>query len=333
MPLRAGRRDGAAREGVFYAHRLARAARGRRVVTARLDPGGASGRLLVAVDVDGTLLDSEYEDRLRPREVEAVRAVREAGHIVALCTGRNSRSMEGLLRDSAGVPDDLDLVLLNGAVVVGGRPRRRLAHRTLDAATVTRLIRLFHAHGALAMVYDTDDRGGVLYHENRAANSVLARYLDRRRLTVGAIIVVEDLERELPGEALEVGTIDREELVLRLTADIERELGGRVRVENTQSLLSREPYRWAEVYHRDCGKGAGVQLLARLYGIPRQRIVAVGDNYNDLDLFAAAGHAVAMGNAPDAVKAAAGLVAGQVSESGGAQLLEEIAAGRFPPPA
>lgn len=289
------------------------------------------GRLLIAVDVDGTLLDSEFEDVLRPREAAALLAARDAGHVVALCTGRNSRSVAGLLGRGDPRLADLPLVLLNGAVVVGGEPRRRLAHRTLDHATLRRLVALFRVHGALPMVYDTDDRDGVLHHEAGRANSVLARYLDRRRATVGAINVVEDLDAALPDEALEVGTIDREELVLRLTAAIERELGEVVRVVNTESLLTRERYRWAEVYHRDCGKGAGALLLAEAYGIPRRRIVALGDNYNDLDLFAVAGHSVAMGNAPAPVRAAADRVAPAVQASGGALVLEEIAAGRYPP--
>ena len=294
-------------------------------------PVVGKGRFLIAVDVDGTLLDSEFEDVLRPREVAALQAAREAGHVVALCTGRNSRSVAGLLDRCDPLLADLPLVLLNGAVVVGGEPRRRLAHRTLDRATLSRLVALFRAHGALPMVYDTDDRDGVLHHEAGNANSVLARYLDRRRATVGAINVVDDLESALPDEALEVGTIDREELVLRLTAAIEQELGHVVRVVNTESLLSRERYRWAEVYHRDCGKGAGAVLLAAAYGIPRQRIVALGDNYNDLDLFAVAGYSVAMGNAPAPVRAAADRVAPTVQASGGAMVLEEIAAGRYPP--
>jgi Cof subfamily protein (haloacid dehalogenase superfamily) len=301
---------------------------------ARTRPAGLErGRLLVAVDVDGTLLDSEFEDTLRPREAEALLAVQRAGHVVALCTGRNSRSVEGLIARSDGSRAGLSrlaLVLLNGAVVIGGEPRRRLAHRTLDGATVRRVVALFREHGALPMVYDTDDRGGVLWHEDREANAPLGRYLEKRRLTVGHIEAVADLEACLPDAALEVGTIDRADLVARLTAAIEIELAGRVRVVNTQTLLSREAYRWAEVYHAECGKGAGVRLLAREHGIMRERIVAVGDNYNDLDLFAAAGHAVAMGNAPPEVRAVASRVAPPVSESGAAAVLEEIAAGGWP---
>lgn len=289
-----------------------------------------AGRLLVAVDVDGTLLDTEFEDVLRPREIAALLAVRNAGHVVALCTGRNSRSVEGLLARSSPELADLPLILLNGAVVFGGAPRRRLSHRVLERDLLRRLVEIFRDHGALPMVYDVEDRGGVLYHEDRAANSVLSRYLARRRETVGAIEAVPDLLAVLPDSALEIGTIDRAEVVDPLTARIQGELDGLVKVVNTESLLARRAYRWAEVYHASCSKGAGARLLARTYGIPDARIVALGDNYNDLDLFAVAGTSIAMGDAPAEVRAAADHVAPPVAESGAAQVLERIAAGGFP---
>ncbi len=52
-----------------------------------------NGSLLVAVDVDGTLLNTEFEDVLGSREIAAMDAVRAAGHVLALCTGRNLNSV------------------------------------------------------------------------------------------------------------------------------------------------------------------------------------------------------------------------------------------------
>ncbi|MFO7654944.1 MAG: HAD hydrolase family protein [Candidatus Krumholzibacteriia bacterium] len=288
-------------------------------------------RLLVAVDVDGTLLDTEFEDRLRPREIAALDAVRAAGHLLALCTGRNSRSTAGLLERSAWQPSDLPLVLLNGAVVQGGVPVRRLSHHVLGATTVRRLLEIFHAQGAAAMVYDTEDMGGVVHHERRAVNEVLGRYLEIRRRTVGYIREVDDLLAEAPDAALEVGTIDRREVIEPLTAAIRAELDGVVSVVNTRSLLGRGEYLWAEVYAAGCHKGAGVRLLARTHGIREDAIVAIGDNYNDLDLFAAARWSVAMAGAPADVRARADRIAGRVQDGGAAEVLEEIAAGRYPP--
>jgi Cof subfamily protein (haloacid dehalogenase superfamily) len=285
----------------------------------------------VAVDVDGTLLDTEFEDVLGSREIEAMDAVRAAGHELALCTGRNLNSICGLLEHSGWDPVDLPMVLLNGAVVWGGKPRRKLASNILDRESILALVRLFRDHGTVPMVYGTDDDGGVLHHETRPINDILGRYIGNRRETVGAIHAVDDLT-DLPWEqALEVGTIDLEERVRPLSAAIQESLAGRVKVINTRSLLGEGRYYWAEAFHADTDKGRGLMVLAAECGIPVTRSVAIGDNYNDLDMFAAAGFSVAMAGSPDEVKGQADLVTGSVSEGGAAAILERIAAGDFPP--
>ena len=287
-------------------------------------------RLLVAVDVDGTLLDTEFEDVLRPREIAALEAVRQAGHVVALCTGRNLNSTRALLENSGWYPDDLPLVLLNGAVVWGDRPRRRLASAELDAVRIRRLVEIFHEHETVPMVYGTDDTGGHLHHETRPLNDVLGRYLDKRRGSVGSVAVVDDLLAiDLP-RALEVGTIDRRERIMALSAAVTAELGDAVKVINTRSLIGNGEYYWAEVFDRAAGKGLGLRVLADFCGIPLASAVAIGDNYNDMEMFAAVGWSVAMAGSPDEVLARADLVTGTASAGGAAAVLERIAAGKWP---
>ncbi len=293
---------------------------------------GLEERLLVAVDLDGTLLDTEASERLHAREAAAIRAVRAAGHVVALCTGRNSLSVAPVLAGAGPDLADLPLILLNGAIVRGGEPRRQLACRVLEGPPLRRLVELFLAAGTLPMVYDVEERGAVLLHQAGEPNPVLARYLDRRAETVGAVRAEPDLLAALPESALEVGTIDRRETVRELAAAVTGELDGLVKVVNTDSLLAVGTHGWAEVYHAECGKGAGALLLAASLGIPAERIVAVGDNYNDLELFAVAGRSVAMGNAPAEVRAAAGEIAPPVAEHGAAVILERIAAAGRPRP-
>jgi Cof subfamily protein (haloacid dehalogenase superfamily) len=289
--------------------------------------------LLVAVDVDGTLLNTEFEDVLRPREIAAMDAVRAAGHVLALCTGRNLNSIRGLMEQSSWDPVDLPMALLNGAVVWGGRPRRRLACNVLARHQILELVRLFREFGTVPMVYGTDDDGGVLHHESRPVNDVLGQYLGNRRRTVGAIHAVEDLTSLPWDQALEVGTIDREAPVRALTEAINHRLAGQVKVINTRSLLGEGQFYWAEVFHAASDKGQGLKILSADCGIPLERSVAIGDNYNDLDMFAAAGFSVAMAGSPDDVKTQVDLVTGPVTEGGAADILERIAAGNFPPAA
>jgi Cof subfamily protein (haloacid dehalogenase superfamily) len=288
-------------------------------------------RLLVAVDMDGTLLNTEDEDHLRPREIAALEAVRAAGHVLAICTGRNRRSLDALLDRSGWNPADLPKIFLNGAVVDGGSEVDLLVRRVLVRDVLARLVQLFRHHGAVPMVYATDEDGGTLLHERGEINPVLARYIRHRRERVGSITDVDDLLDHLPESALEVGSIDLEPVIRPLSAAIEAELGERVSVINTRSLLGEGQYFWAEVYHRRCGKGQGAERLAAAFGIAPDRIVAIGDNYNDLDMFDVAAVSVAVAGGPQEVQAAADLVAAPVEESGAAVVLEDIAAGRFTP--
>jgi Cof subfamily protein (haloacid dehalogenase superfamily) len=287
-------------------------------------------RLLVACDMDGTLLDTECGGRLRDREIAALQAVRDAGHVVAICTGRNNRSLSTVLDLSDWHPADLPKVTLNGAVVDGGDPYRRLAYNLLDRDVLRRLVELFRAFGAQAMIYGVDEYGGRLHTERGPVNPCLARYLQHREEVVGALDWTDDLLADIPAQALEVGSIDTAEVVRPLTAAIRAELDDQVRVINTQSLLGAGHYFWAEVYHHGCSKGTGLRHLAAAYTIAPARVVAIGDNYNDLDMFAEAGVSVAMSDGPADVRAAADIVTGSVADSGAAAVLEAIVAGTFP---
>lgn len=289
------------------------------------------GRWLVAVDVDGTLLDTEFDQALRPREIEALESVRRAGHVVALCTGRNLNSTSSLLARSGWQPADLPLVLLNGAVVWAGVPRRRIACHVLDGDEVRALVSLFREHGTVPMVYGTDDDGGVLRHEARPVNDVLGRYLQGRRDNTGGLEVVDDLLACDWRQALEVGTIDERPRIEALSRAIAQALPGRVKVINTRSLLGGGVYYWAEAFHAASDKGAGLRTLAAHCGIAQARTVAIGDNFNDLDMFAWAGVSVAMAGSPREVVQQADYVTGEVAAGGAATVLHEIAAGTFPP--
>jgi hypothetical protein len=163
-------------------------------------------------------------------------------------------------------------------------------------------------------------------------NDILGRYLSHRRGAVGAIEAVEDLLAMDLQRALEVGTIDRQAPILALSAAIRRELGDVVKVINTRSLLGGGEYYWAEAFDHATDKGAGLTVLAKFCGIPMAAAVAIGDNYNDLDMFAVARWRVAMGGSPDEVLQAADLVTGTARAGGAAAVLERIAAGTWPAP-
>jgi hydroxymethylpyrimidine pyrophosphatase-like HAD family hydrolase len=83
--------------------------------------------------------------------------------------------------------------------------------------------------------------------------------------------------------------------------------------------------RFLEFLAPGVSKGLGVRWLARHFGIPLAQCVAIGDQYNDLEMISEVGYGVAMPSAPAAVQAAARFVAPPVGEQGAAQMIERIA--------
>jgi HAD superfamily hydrolase (TIGR01484 family) len=75
-------------------------------------------------------------------------------------------------------------------------------------------------------------------------------------------------------------------------------------------------------------KGRAMRWLARRSGVPLSQVLAVGDQFNDLEMLAIAGHGVAMGGAPAPVRAAARYVTAAFEEDGAALALEALALGR-----
>lgn len=83
-----------------------------------------------------------------------------------------------------------------------------------------------------------------------------------------------------------------------------------------------------EILHPDVSKGNAVKLLAKELGIPREEVMAIGDNGNDVSMLEFAGCGVAMGNAIDDVKAVADVVTKSNNEAGVAHVLDELVLGK-----
>jgi hydroxymethylpyrimidine pyrophosphatase-like HAD family hydrolase len=86
--------------------------------------------------------------------------------------------------------------------------------------------------------------------------------------------------------------------------------------------------RFLEFLRPGVSKGAAVRWLARRAGVPLGAVLAIGDQFNDLEMIAAVGHGAAMPGAPLAVRAAARYIAPPVAEEGAAQLIERLVLAR-----
>jgi hydroxymethylpyrimidine pyrophosphatase-like HAD family hydrolase len=85
---------------------------------------------------------------------------------------------------------------------------------------------------------------------------------------------------------------------------------------------------WLDVAGPGVTKASALEALREKYAVSRENTVVVGDDFNDLPMFAWAGTAIAMGHAPDEVKAAADHVTGTIAEDGVASVLEALTSSR-----
>jgi Cof subfamily protein (haloacid dehalogenase superfamily) len=269
-------------------------------------------RMLV-VDVDGTLIGRDRH--VSPRVRAAMRAALDAGTLVTLATGRWFRSAQPI---AAELGLELPIILHNGALVKDSLTGEVLDHCHLPLAMASAAIELIERHGLQPIVYENAFGGELMVSGPPDLDSpATARYLATkavalRRVPRGQLALVDD-----PLELVVADTAERADPLLA-------ELGeGPWRTVTSMSTLVPEA-RFVEILSPTCSKTNAIRHLAERCGVELAEVMAVGDNFNDLDMIEAAGLGVAMGNAPAAVRARADWVAPSVEEDGLALAIERF---------
>ncbi|WP_246846275.1 HAD family hydrolase [Humibacter ginsenosidimutans] len=266
----------------------------------------ASGRLLVALDVDGTLLheDGSASDAVKDAVAHAV----DAGHEVTLATGRSWETARDVLALFGLHPEYV--VCSNGAVIMqrDGDGYRRAYVETFDARPVLQMVRPFLPEGG----YMVELADGTRLHTVGMDSSGW-------QLGPAQPVPFEELGLEPASRVVVVSpSHDAEEFL-----DIVEQMG-----------LHKVTYAvgwaaWLDISPEGVSKGSGVARMRELLGFEREALLVVGDGRNDIEMFEYAGsgggRAVAMGQAPDEVKAAAGEVTGDVDDDGLASVLLSVA--------
>ena len=254
---------------------------------------GAEPIRLIAVDIDGTLLDAA--SRLPDANRRALQAAAARGIDVVLATGR-------AFHHARPVAERLDtpvtLIVNNGALVKtrGGETlARRPVPRDLVRALVagTRPVR-----GGAALIFDRPDDRQYVYERIDWSHPQRKWYYQRNRVYMTRM---EPLETALDDDPVQVaftgGVAD-----MRILAGHVRALPCARTLTVTLTEYEQRDFSLLDVTAEGCSKGTALGDWAARRGVPRAGIMAVGDNLNDLDMLALAGHPVVMGNAVDELK-------------------------------
>ena len=259
-------------------------------------------RLLLA-DVDGTLVTDDKV--LTERSVEAVRRLHDAGVLLAVTSGRPPRGMQMLIEPLAlRTP----IAAFNGGIVV--EPDMSVIdQKVIPKALVAPIVALIDSSGLDVWIY----RGPDWYVRNLDAPHVA-----REAFTVQfQPTLVDNFDDITEDVAKVVGVSDDHDLVASVATAAHDRFGDHV------SAARSQPY-YADITHPDANKGEVVTFLSTRYGIAPEEIATIGDQANDVLMFAHSGLSIAMGQSDREVQRAARRVTDSNQEEGFAKAVERF---------
>jgi Cof subfamily protein (haloacid dehalogenase superfamily) len=247
---------------------------------------------LVAIDMDGTLLPT-FAQVITPRTARALKAAQEAGITVAIATGRRTAYTTPLL-EGLGLRADTPLITSNGAAIrtLGGDS---LARCQLPSHTARGLCQLLRPFGALVFTFDRPGRGELVLEDLEQANGRIALWVEANRNAIEVVKPLEDalVDGEDPIQGMACGGVNQ-------MRQAEKAIKASELAEQCECVRTEYPARDISILDLlppGVSKGWALEKLASLLGVDRKETMAIGDNWNDVDMLEWAGQAVMMGNA------------------------------------
>ncbi len=275
----------------------------------------------ILLDVDGTLVDDA--GAIHPRTLAALRAADAAGVIVMIATGRSEAGTLPVL-EQLGI--ERPAVVYNGAGVWCGRTRRMIEERVLSNRSAARVLDWAAQRDLLTVVMQSGVKS-ALEPRDEIERSAL-RGMHGLRLLARA---------ELPREyAVRMTVFSREYASSAAFAqEVEQAIDQPLYLTHFPlSHLADHRASTLDVVdiHPPCrGKGEALRVVWEHYGIPAERVVAVGDASNDVPMFELAGLPVAMRTSMPEALAAARRVIGDNAGGAIGELVEELFLGGAQP--
>ncbi len=270
---------------------------------------------LLAVDIDGTLLNPQFQ--ISDADLAALRRAHESSVEIVLVTGRRHTFA---LPIAQMLGFDLWLISSNGAITRS--LQGETFHRDLLPADTCRnlcaVMREFR--GNTVLTFDNESKGAiVLEHMNELGGSI-QRWLEKNMNYIEFVIPVESSLVCDPVQAMFCGTIPR--MHEALTRLVSCKLQSEITVLRTE--YPARDLSIVDVLNQGCSKGHALERWANYRGIPREQVMAVGDNYNDIEMLAFAGHPFIMGNASEELRGRGWTVTLRNDQSGIAAALEQV---------
>lgn len=261
---------------------------------------------LIAIDMDGTLLNSEK--KISPANFNAIQQAKKNGVKVVLASGRPLVGFKRYLQELDLISDDNYAVAFNGALVQTSEGSEIISKTTLTLEDYKYIYNLskklkvnIHALTESSVISPKDTR--FTRHEaemNHIPNDIIP--VDD--VPVGTTIV-------------KVMFVDEPEIIDDIIEKIPEE------IRSKYTVVRSAPF-YLEFLHKSVNKGVGVAALAEKLNIKQEEVICIGDEGNDIHMIKYAGLGVAMGNASPQVKKVANFITKTNEQDGVAFIINKF---------
>ncbi len=261
---------------------------------------------LVAVDLDGTLLDEEH--RIGKDALDAIGRAADAGVAFTIATGRMHDSA-AKFAEVLGL--ELPIISYNGSVIRSAGESEEYRHLKVPKESAAEALSLVGKDKALRYAFMND----------RVITDTPHEWTDNYAKVLGVDMeCVEDLIARLDDDpTMLVFMCDESDTPV--TTEF---LAGRL--DSSVRLTNSNPW-FVDVLNRDASKASALKFLADELGIPMEETIAIGDSWNDLEMLQVAGLGVAVANAAEELKSRADYVTRGARGRGVVEVLEKFASG------
>jgi hydroxymethylpyrimidine pyrophosphatase-like HAD family hydrolase len=280
---------------------------------------------LIALDLDGTLLDSQ--GHVPEVNRAAIARALAAGIEIAIATGRRFDFARLIFEQ---LPAPLTLILSNGAIVKSHDGQTRM-RRLLPRAIARDVLACTPGHrGSAAVIFDRPREGQVVYETIDWDHPHHRRFFDLNRAFLSEVRPLEDALTEDPLQVMFTGGCAA---MRELFEDLRRRGadGGHADSAGYSVALTEYQHRdfsLVDVSRQGCSKGSALREWTERQGLTPAEVMAVGDNLNDLEMLEFAGLPVVMGNATEDLKGR-GWATTTTNDCGGAAwAIETLALGK-----
>jgi len=260
---------------------------------------------LVAIDLDGTLLNERHE--ISQENLAALSFAHEQGVMVVIATGRSYQDVKSILTN-ANCPLNPWIISANGSII--HHPNGEKVHSVpIAKQTAEPILKWLEEEEYYYEVYSEASLLSPQY-----GRELLAAELDVIK-SLEPEVNEEELQKAIMGQYSQAGfsfitsyhdiVSDETEIynILAFSLHNEKLQKGKdtFRSGNGLSVFSSGRYNF-EFTHEDASKGKALEKLGNILQIPLVKMAAIGDNYNDVSMLTMVGRSAAMGNADDEIK-------------------------------